>query len=188
MQADRTLGTEKHRRTLPMTLAEALIQLRVWCDRSRGEPIEIAPGVTGSFQSRGTSSEAEVIEIEAELGCTLPLSYRAFMASVGESSLFGWSPAGGHWHFYHPRQVIEVSQEWAVAQPEVERFCFVGEHRCMGDMMGFCIDHPSPRNFDIYCHEYPFQDYVAVSDEINSWREFEPYIVGVVSRFGRDSL
>ena len=55
-------------------------------------------------------------------------------------------------------------------------------------MMGFCIDRPGPVNFDIYCHEYPFEEYVAISDEINSWREFGPYVAGVVSRFGRDSL
>jgi hypothetical protein len=110
------------------------------------------------------------------------------MAAIGESSLFGWSPSGGHWFFYNPRQVIEVSQQWSAAQPEVKRFCFVGEHRCMGDMMGFCIDHPGPANFDIFCHEYPFEEYVAISDEIKSWREFGPYVAGVVSRFGQDSL
>jgi hypothetical protein len=36
--------------------------------------------------------------------------------------------------------------------------------------------------------DYQLEEYVAVSDEINSWREFGPYIAGVVSRFGRDSL
>lgn len=127
-----------------MTIGEALTLLRSWCDRSRGDVIEIAPDITGSFQSRGTYKEAAVQEIEAELGFKLPSAYYEFMAAIGESSLFGWSPSGGHWHFYHPRQVIEVSREWAAAQPEVERFCFVGEHRCMGDMMGSCIDHPGP--------------------------------------------
>jgi hypothetical protein len=173
---------------VPVTFAEAMIQLGEWCDRSRGEPIEIAPGITGSFQSRATYSDAAVREIESEVGFKLPPAYYEFMTTVGESSLFGWSPVGGHWYFYHPRQVIEVSQQWAAAQPEVERFCFVGEHRCMGDMMGFCIDRPGPTNFDIYCHEYPFEEYVAVSDEIKSWREFGPYVARVVSRFGRDSL
>jgi hypothetical protein len=173
---------------VPVTLAEALTQLRAWCDRSQGEPIEIAPGITGSFQSRGTYSAAAVREIEVALGFELPPTYYEFMLVVGESSLFGWSPAGGHWYFYHPRRVIEVSQERAAAQPEVERFCFVGEHRCMGDMMGFCIDCPGPANFDIYCHECPFEEYVAVSDELKSWREFGPYVAGVVSRFGCESL
>jgi hypothetical protein len=171
-----------------VTLAKALTQLRTWCDHSRGEPIEIAPGITGSFQSRAKFSATAVQEIEVALGFEPPAAYYEFMAVVGESSLFGWSPAGGHWYFYHPRQVIEVSQEWAAAQPGVERFCFIGEHRCMGDMMGFCIDRPAPANFDIYCHEYPFEEYTAISDKIKSWREFGPYVAGVVSRFGRDSL
>jgi hypothetical protein len=173
---------------VPVTMAEALTQLRDWCDRSRGEKIEIAPGITASFQSRGTFNKAAVREIEEELGFKLPSAYYEFMAVIGESSLFGWSPSGGHWYFYNPRQVIDVSQEWGAAQPEVERFCFVGEHRSMGDMMGFCIDRPSPTNFDIYCHEYPFEEYVAISDEIKSWREFRTYVAGVVSRFGQDSL
>ena len=171
-----------------MTLAEALAQLGAWCDRSRGEPIEIAAGITGSFQSRGTYSDMPVREIERELDFKLPSAYYDFMEVVGESSLFGWSPSGGHWYFYNPIQVIEVSLQWATAQPDVERFCFVGEHRCMGDMMGFCIDRPGPSNFDIFCHEYPFEEYVSVSDEISSWREFGPYLTGVVSRFGKDSL
>lgn len=171
-----------------MTIGEALTQLRAWCDRSRGEQIEIAPGITGSFQSRGTYDESAVRKIEEETGFKLPLAYFEFMAAIGESSLFGWSPSGGHWFFYPPQQVINVSKAWATAKPQVERFCFVGEHRCMGDMMGFCIDRPGPSNFDIYCHEYPFEEYVAISNEIKSWREFGAYVAGVVSRFGQDSL
>src|SRR5262249_24371213 len=149
---------------------------------------EIAPGISGSFQSRGTYTEHAVREIEEALEFKLPAPYYEFMAAIGESSLFGWSPSGVHWYFYHPRQVIEVSQELATAQPEVERCCFIAEHRCMGDMMGFCIDRPSPANFDIYCHDYAFEEYVAVSDEIKSWREFGTYVAGVVSRFGQASL
>ena len=49
-----------------MTIGEALMQLRAWCDRSRGEQIEIAPGITGSFQSRGTYDESAVRKIEEE--------------------------------------------------------------------------------------------------------------------------
>ena len=171
-----------------MTIAEALAQLRDWCDRSQGERIEIAPGVSGSFQSRGTYGEEAIAEIEAESNFVLPPEYRAFMAAVGESSLFGWSPSGGHWYFYNPRQVIEVSRAAEEARPDMERFCFVGEHRMMGDLMGFCIDRPGPKNFDVYCHEYPFEEYVPVSDEIDSRRDFGYYVAGVVSRFGEDSL
>lgn len=171
-----------------MTLTEALAQLRAWCDVSRGASIEIAPGVSGSFQSVATFGEDAVREIERELGCVLPQAYYEFMAMVGESALFGWSPHGGGPHFYHPRQVIDTSMEWAAVGPEVERFCFVGEHRSMGDMMGFCVDRPVPGNFDIYCHEYLFEEYASTSDEIKSWREFGPYIVRLVASYGKDSL
>ena len=82
-----------------MTLAEAINQLRTWCDRSRGEQIDIAPGISGSFESRNTFSEAAVREIEVALGFALPPEYYAFMKAIGESSLFGWSRFGGHWYF-----------------------------------------------------------------------------------------
>lgn len=171
-----------------MILTEALTQLRDWCDRSRGAVIEIAPGVSRSFQSVATFGEAAVSEIETELGCVLPQAYYEFMAVVGESALFGWSPHGGGPHFYHPQQVVGASMEWAASQPEVERFCFVGEHRSMGDMMGFCLDRPDPANFDIYCHEYLFEEYTSTSDEIKSWREFGMYIVRLVASHGKESL
>jgi len=170
-----------------MELAEALAQLQAWCDQSRGEPIEIAPGVALAFQSRSVFSEASVRQIEMQLGFALPFAYFEFMATVGESTLFGWSPSGGGPFFYHPEQVIDVTQTWNEAEPGMGRFCFVGEHRSMGDMMGFCLDHPAP-NFDIFCHEYPPDDYVTVSDELNSWRDFGSYIVGMVASFGKDTL
>ena len=170
-----------------MELAEALAQLRAWCDQSRGEPIEIAPGISRAFQSRGTFPEVSVRQIETQLGVALPLAYFEFMATVGESSLFGWSASGGGPFFDHPKQVIEVSRAWGEAEPEMGQFCFVGEHRSMGDMMGFYLDRPAP-NFDIYCHEYPPSEYVAVSNELNSWRDFGSYIVGLVVSFGKDTL
>jgi hypothetical protein len=49
---------QRPRQVVPVTLTDALSQLRAWCDLSRGERIEIARGITGSFQSRGTYSAA----------------------------------------------------------------------------------------------------------------------------------
>ncbi|MBS0263834.1 MAG: SMI1/KNR4 family protein [Planctomycetes bacterium] len=171
-----------------MKLPNALAQLRAWCDLSRNTPIEIEPGVFRYFETRGVYDETAMKEIEIELDFTLPAAYREFMATVGESSLFGWQPGGGGLHFFNPPQVVKVSREWAEAAPGVELFCFVGAHMAMGDIMGFCIDRRGPNNFDVFCHEYPFEEYVAVSDEIKSWRDFGKYISGVVSRYGRESL
>ncbi len=171
-----------------MTFTQALLQLRAWCDQSQGRPIEIGPGLTGSFQTLGTFPEVAIQEIEAKLEASLQPEYAEFLAVIGESSLFNWSPYGGELYFYNPQRVIEVSRAWSEAWPEVERFCFVGEHRSMGDMMGFCTDRQGPRNFDVYCHEYPFEEYVGISDEIKSWREFGPYIIGVVETNGQQSL
>ena len=79
-----------------------------------------------------------------------------------------------------------VAVRWALVflPPTVGDRCVATVGRCPAG----CIDRPSPANFDIYCHEYPFEEYVAVSDEIKSWREFGPYVAGVVFRFGQDSL
>ena len=58
----------------------------------------------------------------------------------------------------------------------------------MGDFMGFLISRPGPRNFDVFCHEYPFDEYVAVSDEINMWRTFEAWLIHAVVTQGVESI
>jgi hypothetical protein len=112
------------------------------------------------------------------------------MAAIGESALFAWSRIGGGLHFYHPEQVIETSLALAVENGDSgsERFCFVGEHRLMGDFMGFAINRPGPKNFDVFCHDYPLEKYAAVSDEIKSWRSFEEWIIHVVQSRGEHTL
>jgi hypothetical protein len=92
-----------------MQLSEALNQLRAWCDQSAGQPIEMGPGRNAVFESRSVHGEEALREVEARLGCSLPASYRQFMATIGESSLFSWSPHGGGPRFYSPAEVIESS-------------------------------------------------------------------------------
>jgi hypothetical protein len=165
-----------------MILTEALTQLRVWCDASGGEPIEIAPGRQVVFLSSNTFSAPDICRIEDQVGCALPDGYRLFLGAIGRSALFSSSRIGGGLHFYDPDRVIEVSLSSNAGNEEHvrERFCFIGEHRLMGDFMGFCINRPGPKNFDVFCHEYPLEEYSAISDEISSWRSFEEWLVHVV--------
>lgn len=173
-----------------MDFNEALAQLRLWCDQSQGIPIESLPEGRGVFESRSTHTEAEIRKIEECLECTLPGSYHQFMATIGASSLFFSNKYGGGPYFYSPAEVMRVS-EAAVLQCDdgtYQRFCFLGEHRSMGDWMGFLISRPGPNNFDVFCHEYSFEEYVAVSDELKSWRSFEEWLIHAVETEGVESI
>jgi hypothetical protein len=132
-----------------MTFAQALAQLQKWCAQSRGEPLPGLPDGRSVFQSRSIHTESEMHGIEEHLGCSLPESYREFMATIGASSLFCAHVNGGGPIFYGPDEVIRASVDAAFADEggSVNRFCFVGEHRSMGDFMGFLISRPGPRNF-----------------------------------------
>jgi hypothetical protein len=162
-----------------MELSEALLQLKAWCDQSAGQPIVMLPERTAVFESRSAHGEEAIREVEKRLACSLPDSYRRFMATIGASSLFSWSPHGGGPRFYRPDEIREASLGAAVKRADggEDRFCFVGEHRLMGDFMGFLISRLGPKNFDVFCHEYPLDEYVAVSDEIKSWRTFEAWLI-----------
>ena len=93
-----------------MTLHEALNQLRNWCDRSNGQPIELLPDKTAVFESRSVHDSDELSRVEHELGFQFPDSYRNFMQTIGASSLFSWSPHGGGPRFYTPTETIEASR------------------------------------------------------------------------------
>jgi len=129
-------------------------------------------------------------EVEKRLGGSLPESYRRFMAIIGASSLFSWSPHGGGPRFYRPDEVVEASLGAVVERDDggQDRFCFVGEHRLMGDYVGFLLSRPGPKNFDVFCHEYPLEEYVAVSDEIKSWRTFEGWLINAVETRGEETI
>jgi hypothetical protein len=58
----------------------------------------------------------------------------------------------------------------------------------MGDFMGFLVSRPGPMNFDVFCHEYPFEEYVAVSDEIKTWRTFESWLIHAVETRGEETI
>jgi hypothetical protein len=173
-----------------MEIDEAIDQLRLWCDASAGAPIQMAGGRLMTFRSTSRYSCPLIRHIEQELGCSLPESYKKFMAAVGECTLFVDAAYGGGITFYAPEDAIKSSQRiWDEEEvPGVDRFCFVGAHMAMGDYIGFAISRDGPQNFDVFCHEYPPQEYVAVSDELSSWRSFESWLIHAVENNGQDTL
>jgi hypothetical protein len=173
-----------------MDFQQALAQLREWCDRSAGTPIEIVPGRRAVFLSRSTHNPDSVRKLEDCLGCSLPQSYFQFMSVIGESLLFSGSPYGGGPRFYNPEKVVETTFDVASGGIDglTDRFCFVGEHHSMGDLMGFLVSRAGPRNFDVFCHEYPLEEYVAVSDELKSWRTFDEWLIRAVETLGEESI
>ncbi|MCA8998921.1 MAG: SMI1/KNR4 family protein [Planctomycetaceae bacterium] len=173
-----------------MNLEEALAQLKEWCDESRGNSIPLLPERQAVFESRSLHGDDELAAVETKLSFSFPHSYRRFMATIGACSLFSWSPHGGGPRFYTPSEVLQVSQGASYTDEDgnTHRICFVGEHRLMGDFMGFLMSRPGEQNFDVFCHEYPFEEYVAVSDEINSWRTFENWVIKCVETRGEESI
>lgn len=173
-----------------MEIDEAIDQLRRWCEASVGTPIEIAEDIVVTFESTLRYSDAAIQEIESELNCSLPESYKKFMLVVGESSLFTTPKYGGGINFYQPKEVIRSSIHIWDEEEEAgtDRFCFIGERMSMGDYIGFVVSRPGPKNFDVFCHEYPSQEYANVSDELKSWRTFDEWLIHAVTCKGKDTL
>jgi len=139
-----------------MNFTKALSQLQLWCAQSRGEPLPGHPDGRSVFESRSIHTETELNAIEEHLQCSLPDSYRQFMRTIGASSLFCTHKNGGGPIFYRPDEILRISTDALFDSEDgtINRFCFVGEHRSMGDLMGFLISRPGPRNFDVFCHEF----------------------------------
>ncbi len=173
-----------------MNFERALAQLQQWCADSRGEPLPGLPEGGNVFESRSIHTEAELNAIEERLQCSLPESYRQFMRTIGASSLFCTHVNGGGPILYRPDEILRASAGASYQDEDgsVHRFCFVGEHRSMGDFMGFLISRPGPRNFDVFCHEYPFEEYVSVSNELDSWRTFDEWLIHAVETQGVEDI
>lgn len=58
----------------------------------------------------------------------------------------------------------------------------------MGDWMGFCTTRNDQRNYDVFCHEYPIDEYAETSDELNSWRTFEEWMMKAIETKGQETL
>jgi len=174
-----------------MNVNDAIEKLRLWCEQSSGEPIEIAPGRILTFASHAVFGTPELQVVERRLDFRLPDSYRWFMAAVGQAIVFREPRYGsGGMHFFTTQEIVDASLRIWEGEEEVgfDRFCFIGWHRSMGDYFGFVINRAGQRNFDVFCHEYPPGRYVEISNEIQSWRTFDEWIIRAVESYGEDTL
>ncbi|WP_282628423.1 SMI1/KNR4 family protein [Empedobacter sedimenti] len=131
-------------------------------------------------------------EIEAIKNFTkhsLPDSYYYFLKEIGTGSFFFSEYIGG-FELYNLAQLQEYNElfQQEIEEPIDDEFMIIGSHISLGDWMGFCTSKTDEKNFDVYCHEYPIDEYAETSDELNSWRTFEEWIVKVVETKGRESL
>ncbi|MBP2617255.1 SMI1/KNR4 family protein [Chryseobacterium jejuense] len=136
-------------------------------------------------------SHIEVEEIKAFTQHLLPESYYHFLAEIGSGQfLIGkYLPC---FEIYNLTQLQEhnahVQQEIEEAEEINDHFIMIGSHCSMGDWMGFCTTRNDKRNYDVYCHEYPIGEYVETSDELNSWRTFEEWVIKAVETKGKETL
>jgi len=172
-----------------MDSSQAIEQLVNWCKASAGTSIEIASGRECSFRSFECYSEEAIAAFEAKLNWKLPTTYRLLLLRLGHSQLF-IDEYGLGLEMHSPAQVLKASNHIWDGEEEVtgDRFCFVGSNTGIGDYFGFVINRPGPKNFDVFCHEYPPFEYVATSDELYSWRTLDTWLVQVVKTFGEDCL
>ena len=153
--------------------------------------LEITETEEFSFKVQKISyDELEAIKIYTNH--SLPDSYYYFLQEIGSGSLFFNEYLGG-FDIYNFEQLKEYNiffqQEIEDCEEEVkDQFIIIGSRLSMGDWMGFCTTKKEEKNFDVYCHEYPIDDYVATSDELNSWHTFEEWMIKAIETKGSETL
>lgn len=165
---------------------EAVIETLQW---KSGE--QIVESEILKFNIQPLSNE-EVEEIKAFTQHLLPESYYHFLAEIGSGQfLIGeFSPC---FQIYNLAELQEynalVKQEIEDAEEQVnDQFIMIGSHCSMGDWMGFCTTRNDEKNYDVFCHEYPISEYSEISDELNSWRSFEEWVIKAVETKGQETL
>lgn len=137
-------------------------------------------------------SDKELEEIKAVTQHTLPESYYHFLAEIGSGQFFTADYIPG-FKFYNLAELEEnrvyIQQEMEDAEEGInDNFIMVGLHCSMGDWMGFCTTRKDEKNYDVFCHEYPVDEYAETSDELNSWRTFEEWMINAIGTKGRETL
>ncbi|MCA5005207.1 SMI1/KNR4 family protein [Sphingobacterium bovistauri] len=169
-----------------ITNGKVVLETKKWKDG-----LEITASEELNFKVERISN-VELEEIKSYTNHSLPESYYHFLQEIGAGSFFFSKYIDG-FDMYNLAQLKEYNtlfqQEIEDCEEEVkDQFIIIGSHLCMGDWMGFCTTKKEEKNFDVYCHEYPIDDYVATSDELNSWRTFEEWLIKAVETKGSETL
>lgn len=162
---------------------EVILETKKWKDR---EEILELEHLKFSVQ---TLAFEEVEAIKAFTNNLLPDSYYHFLKEIGSGEFFVGEYSTS-FELYSLAQLQEYNTlfQQEIEEPIEDEFMIIGSHLSMGDWMGFCTSKTDEKNFDVYCHEYPIEEYVETSDELNSWRTFEEWIIKAVQTKGRESL
>ncbi|TGN22570.1 SMI1/KNR4 family protein [Empedobacter tilapiae] len=139
-----------------------------------------------------TLSSEEIEVIKAFTNHLLPNTYYHFLTEIGSGQCF----VGEYFSSFELYNFAELKENNQLFQQEIkdyekpvnEQFMIIGIHCSMGDWMGFCTSKTDEKNFDVYCHEYPIDEYIEISNELNSWRSFEEWIIRVVETKGKETL
>lgn len=134
----------------------------------------------------------ELEEIKAFTQHTLPDAYYHFLSEIGSGKFF----IGEYLPCFELYNLAELQEYNALVQQEIEEteemvkdhFMMIGTHCSMGDWMGFCTTRNDERNYDVFCHEYPIDEYAEISDELNSWRTFEEWMIKSIETKGQETL
>ena len=137
-------------------------------------------------------SQEELASIKIYTENKLPESYYHFLREIGSGQFFigEFLPS---FEIYNNAELREYNSMFQNEKQDCEEitlddFMIIGSDCAMGDWMGFCTTKMDEKNFDVYCHEYPIDDYVATSDELNSWRTFEEWLIKAVETKGSKTL
>ncbi|WP_160139064.1 SMI1/KNR4 family protein [Chryseobacterium sp. c4a] len=163
---------------------EAILETSQWKD---GQQIVESELLKFTIQ---TLSREEIEEIKAFTQYLLPESYYHFLSEIGSGQFL----IGEYLPCFELYNLAELKEYNAHVQQEIEdaeindQFIMIGLHCSMGDWMGFCTTRKDERNYDVFCHEYPIDEYTEVSDELNSWRTFEEWVIKAVETKGKETL
>lgn len=163
---------------------EAILETSQWKD---GQPIVESEILKFAIQ---TLSSEEVEEIKSFTHHLLPESYYHFLAEIGSGQFL----IGEYLPCFELYNLAELKEYNARVQQEIEdaevtdHFIMIGSHCSMGDWMGFCTTRKDEKNFDVFCHEYLIDEYAEISDELNSWRTFEEWVIKAVETKGKETL
>lgn len=174
-----------------MTFEQAIEQLKQWMIQSHGCAINIGDDCECEFTQLETYNDEQIAATETALGWHFPLALKVFLKEIGHSRLFYDPQYGLGIDIFSLEQIQQTSEELKnleEEEPITDQFCMIGTSNSMGDYFGFTINRNTPDNFAVYCHEYPVFEYVNVSNELNSWRTFEDWIIQIVTTLGEEEL
>ncbi|KUF40900.1 SMI1/KNR4 family protein [Myroides marinus] len=137
-------------------------------------------------------SKEELTAIKELTHNLLPPTYYLFLEEVGCGQFFisEYLPSFEIYNLVELQENIQAIEDEILEADEVitDQFIMIGTHCSMGDWMGFCTTRKEENNYDVFCHEYPLEEYIETSDELKSWRTFEEWIIKAVETKGSKTL